>query len=139
MKTLTEQQINIAIAEAVGWKWFRKVNDAGHIRNDLLNTAQVDTYQAHGWVRIDQPKRSEFCDDSTVPNFCGDLNAMAQAEATLTDEQHNKYRHILAKVCGVGHANRAYGLYAHRNLVSAPAKERATAFVRALNLEPKSK
>lgn len=112
-----ELKINTAIAEAVGWK---------------VNHFKEGEVEIDYWHHIDGRP-------GTPPNFCGDLNAIAQAEAMLTDEQHNKYRHILAKVCGVGHANRAYGLYAHRNLVSAPAKERATAFVRALNLEPKSK
>lgn len=53
---MTNEQINVAIAEACGWKGCPECNDP-------------------------------ICEDNFIPNYCKNLNAMHQAEWSLTDDQ----------------------------------------------------
>jgi hypothetical protein len=65
---------------------------------------------------------------SSVPSYPTDLNAMHEAEMTLTDEQHRLYRKLLF----IGHYNRGEGQTndtADRAMVSAPARQRCIAFI----------
>lgn len=118
MKTLTEQQTNIAIAEAVGWKNIRTV-------------APGVTWGHH----------PETGYDHFVPNFCADLNAIAQAEATLTDEQRELFVQSLCDHVFTRSIRGWWDMTANEvgKMLASTALQRATAFVRALNLEPKSK
>jgi hypothetical protein len=50
---MTDEQINVAIAEACGWKGCLECNDP-------------------------------ICEDNFIPNYCNDLNAMNEAEKTLS-------------------------------------------------------
>jgi hypothetical protein len=95
---MTDEQMRIAIAEACGFTCISPVCWRGHL---------------YGFER-------------KVPDYLNDLNACAEFEATLTDEEHNRYRaHI-------------YGATFHpRKCFSADAKTRAIAFIKTLNLEPK--
>ena len=67
-----------------------------------------------------------------LPDFCASLDCMHTAEATLTDEQHSRFRAKLWEIteCGdhtfEGHKwNRAY--------CSAPASIRAAAFLKVVS------
>jgi hypothetical protein len=64
---MTNKQINIAIAEAVGWE--------GH-------PVFIDVMGNHYPVGL-------------PPDYCNDLNAMHEAEKVLTSEQIDKYVTIL--------------------------------------------
>lgn len=67
---MTDEQINIAIAEACGWKYEKNETHAPD--------------GAFWWS-----KKPEF------PDYCNDLNAMHEAEKVLTSEQIDKYVTIL--------------------------------------------
>lgn len=62
---MTDEQINVAIAEACGWKW-------------------VQGYQ---W--IDSNGRTAFAWD--ILDYCTDLNAMHEAEKTMDEDQWHDY------------------------------------------------
>jgi hypothetical protein len=67
---MTSEQINIAIAEAFGWK---------HIAFN------------RGWIKAGDGETQ-----CVIPNYCNDLNAMHEAEKTLDDYQYFNYcRHHL--------------------------------------------
>lgn len=106
----------IAIAEGCGWKM-----------------------DANGWINP-KGQRSEYNEVLDVsyravpvppPDYLKDLNAMHEAEKTLTQEQQSTYyREALKVVTGSGmfsimHQNT-------RAIVSATAEQRAEAFLRAI-------
>lgn len=66
---MTDQEINIAIAEVCGWKW-RKASTIERILQ--LGTVKVITTKPNG---------VELC--GYIPNYCNDLNAMHEAENVL--------------------------------------------------------
>jgi len=69
---MTKEQINIAIAEACGWKY---VGNETHAPDGSF------------WWS----KEPEF------PDYCNDLNAMHEAEKILSDESHADYACELVK------------------------------------------
>jgi hypothetical protein len=103
---MTDQQINQAIAEACGW-------------TDVhFSLAATDEFPTERRVVGIPPKH---CTHDVAPNYCNDLNAMHEAEKTLTNA--NMYvieYHIKAMVKG-------HGFYFH-----ATARQRAEAFLRTL-------
>lgn len=79
-----------------------------------------------GWKN---PKTKTISNDpEDLPDYLNDFNAMHEAEAHLTEEQHYAYASALARVCHDNeHNNRTwYHL--------ATAAQRAEAFLRTLNL-----
>ncbi len=93
---LTPEQMNRMIAEAVGWK--------REIFGPLV--------QDYRWHFEGHPVHHE------PPNYCNDLNAMAQAEAMLSDDEWDEYCEQLGGSL--------------RGCASAPASRRSTAFCRVL-------
>jgi hypothetical protein len=67
---MTNEQINIAIAEHCGWKYI------------AFN---------RGWIKAGDGETQ-----CVIPNYCNDLNAMHEAEKTLTKEQVRVYSDFLA-------------------------------------------
>ena len=67
---MSDEQINIAIAEARGWEPLPE----GHFHPD-------------------NPL------GQTMPNYCNDLNAMREAEKMLTEHQWGEYERVLRLVC----------------------------------------
>lgn len=74
---MTEEQINIAIAKACGWKYINN-----------------ETYAPDGsfWWS----KKAEF------PDYYNDLNAMHEAEKVLTNKQWWLFVEFLTEICGGG-------------------------------------
>lgn len=97
------EQINAAIAEACGWKEVRVNGDAG-IYKGFDNGAEL---------RPD------------IPDYCNDLNAMAEAEKHISQDIWNVYINQLAKVTGAEEST-------DPSFLCAPARQRAEAFLRAL-------
>lgn len=96
---MTPEAQRIAIAEACGWK---------HI-----GTAKY--LPLYGWIKVGPLLE--------IPDYPNDLNAMHEAEATLTRET-NYYHQLLIRM------NNYDGLAT----VRATAAQRAEAFLRTLNL-----
>lgn len=97
---MTEEQINAAIAEACGWK----VNTAS------FGTPPMPTAfsRLHGYDEL--------------PNYCNDLNAMHEAEKTLTQDQSEIF-----------YPMRLGGLISRTGPIYATARQRAEAFLRTLD------
>lgn len=95
---MTNEQINEAIADAISPRLI-----LGHSK----------FYKSgDGWI-VD------------CPNYCGDLNAMNEAEQTLVGDLQPAYTYELLEVIKA----KNWGAFEH---VSAPARQRAEAFLRAL-------
>jgi hypothetical protein len=107
--TMTNEQINIAIAEVLGWK---RPDDP-----DVMKFKQ-------GWS---MPEKWWMCPKGVlrfkhdIPNYCNDLNAMNEAEKVLTPKQIEVFcEQLNPKTHGVW-----WGIH-------ATARQRAEAFLRTL-------
>lgn len=79
---MTNEQINIAIAETCGW------------RHEVLEPVDADKI----WLL-----------PSDLPDYCNDLNATHEVEKTLTDIEYKRYCLFLDDLCvddrGYGYPN----------------------------------
>jgi hypothetical protein len=116
---MTNEEINIAIAEACGWRWVRLLKQEG--LRDVVRGYPPNT----GCAGVDE---------SYVPDYCNDLNAMHQAEKYLVSNlQWNLYTSHLATLCGWD--SKVHDVRTMANVIcSATARQRAEAFLRTLNL-----
>jgi hypothetical protein len=116
---MTPQEINIEIAKVCGWRNIHTRN----CRFERSKTGQrLCGYHPNGGGTL--LPNGETSNANTLPNYHGDLNAMHEAEQTLTDEQYSRYGWTLL---GDGHIEA-------REFLSAPPGKRAEAFLRTLNL-----
>jgi hypothetical protein len=67
-----------------------------------------------------------------IPDYLNDLNAMHEAEASLTDEQHSAFRKHLASVVGERESPSYSTPGWRRRYVSSTAAQRAEAFLRTI-------
>lgn len=116
---MSEEEINVAIAECCGW--------------------DTDPIESHPWTSRGQwvvkpwNKKRELCSKiMNMPRYCGDLNAMHEAEKVLLigDTKQvihatNRYTNELCKLLGC--MDTALFLFTH-----ATAAQRAEAFLRTL-------
>jgi hypothetical protein len=102
---MSKEQINIAIAEACGWKYVGN-----------------ETHAPDGSFRWS--KEPEF------PDYCNDLNAMHEAEKVLTDVQSTFYWKTLSELVNntVGH-----DFDNQFECIHATAAQRAEAFLKTIN------
>lgn len=106
---MTDQEINIAIAEACGWK-------------------RLATPGA--WI---SPRgRFHYPPEQTIPDYLNDLNAMHEAEKGLHDAQYVQFGLHLneAWLCDNPQPMRRIGIM---RAASATARQRAEAFLRTLD------
>lgn len=106
---MTNDQINRAIAEACGWE-------------EITDSVAPEEFQrrASGMLRDKHGNRTPL---KQIPDYCTDLNAMHEAEKTLTDDQFKWYTYWVEKLM----PETKYRCY-----LCATASHRAEAFVRSL-------
>lgn len=104
---MTNEQINISIAETCGWNSIRE-QDYDHGYSGFDDVRQM-------WVGLN-PDSDEF---EQIPDYCNDLNAMHEAEKMLNKEQWVAYGRELSRL----------GVFP---MVHATAAQRAEAFLRTL-------
>jgi hypothetical protein len=106
---MTNEQINIAIAQACGWTGFNPDN----IPDCLQYTARAPSGK---W--------------GLIPDYLNDLNAMHEAEKTLTDVQSTFYWKTLSELVNntVGH-----DFDNQFECIHATAAQRAEAFLKTIN------
>lgn len=80
---LTDEEIRIKVAESLGWVQIWK-RQCGH---------NLGAPGAFDWVGREKPGGVEYI----LPNYPADLNACAEFEATLTDEELSLYGHELGR------------------------------------------
>ena len=107
---MTNRAINKAIAEHLGWKELDFHLDGKRILGDR--------------PRFFNGEIVSYTVDQYVPDYCNDLNAMAEAENTLNDDQQYEYAYVLDDLI----KNRSCEF----NLIHASARMRAEAFVRTI-------
>lgn len=107
---MTDQEINIAIAEACGWH---------HIIKD-------DEWGPDRALKPDQ-KFEMGCAFTNIPDYCNDLNSMHEAEKVLTADQKYANLRFIAPDWKDWTDGKAY-----LKITYATARERAEAFLRTL-------
>lgn len=113
---MTDEQMKIAIAEACGIKVYR--------RGDIL-----------GWRNEAFEHHPCKGNGSELPDYLNDLNAMHEAEKALCSSDCAKYRDSLSQNTNI--FDDMVGACIDWRLVHATARQRAIAFIKTLNLEPK--
>jgi hypothetical protein len=103
-REMTNEQINIAIAEACGWE---KVEGEECFFDNGIEQIYIEN----------------------IPDYCNDLNAMHEAEKVLNDEQWPEYREELRNVVLGG--IRMVSQWCKADL-HATARQRAEAFLKTL-------
>ena len=106
---MSEEEINIAIAEACGWRLFSQ------FKNLWAPPRSVVEYD---------------CDAYQLPNYLNDLNAMREAEELLDDDQWLDYMLNLQDVLQ-RHPDRGKWVVCQENMHSTAA-QRAKAFVKTI-------
>lgn len=109
---MTDTELNIKIAEKRGWK--------GIVPQFAIGYApwRPKSYSEACMGDIDSVPQDP------IPDYCNDLNAIAEAEKTLNRKQKNHYTDELNCLCGA----------CYFNLLTATARQRAEAFARVFNL-----
>jgi hypothetical protein len=102
---VTNQKINKAIAKYLGWKEFSSFSDCKQIigKRPFFKNGKIVSYTV----------------DQYVPNYCRDLNAMHEAENSLTTSQMTTMSQYLYRRLGM-----LWGF--------ATASQRAEAFLRTI-------
>jgi len=101
---MTNEQINVAIAEACGWADITRITSNGWLHKKLVGThkGMPVTFDVH----------------TPIPDYCNDLNAMHQAEETLPDGELWTMKYNLPSQGGLE--------------FRSTARQRAEAFLRTL-------
>lgn len=96
-----------------------------------FNTSEFPDANTYAFGVNDPPEIEPNLNDFAkwLPNYCNDLNAIHEAEKTLTDEQYRKYCNLLEES---GYDERGIG-YPNWSR-SATAIQRAMAYVKTLEL-----
>ena len=106
---MTDDEINIAIAEACGWRF----SPLAHIESKPFATMCWIAPNGADWQM------------QKLPNYCHDLNAMHEAEKTLGDRL-TRYREFLRLIVTDDPTNR------YNEPAFATTRQRAEAFLRTL-------
>lgn len=116
---MTDEQINIKIAEACGWSELN-VSHMGAVTSAI------------------PPKELYKRDRREIPNYTSDLNAMHEAEKTIPWEQRKQYHSTLADVSGFSYCeadtSEETELAWNCHICHATASQRALAFISTLSL-----
>jgi hypothetical protein len=108
---MTNEKINIAIAEACGWTFINQVDKHPH---GLPPDGRKDRYT------------------SPLPDYCNDLNAMHKAEATLDFEQAELFEDELCDVTFKNNDGLENPLPCRFSVCHATSRQRAEAFLKAI-------
>lgn len=125
---MTDEQINIAIAESLGWK-VRWQNQGGAptLENKPAGHCWAVWTNPNGWG-LDSNYDPIF-----PPNYTSDLNACHELEKMLDDKQLARYAQQI-----IGSARRKMNIPDHEShypvpfIISATARQRCEAYLRTL-------
>jgi hypothetical protein len=105
---MTEQEQRIAIAEACGWKWYRRPatgpwadKPMRAMYHPLLVPDYVDTLKVADLTER-QCNEVFLWREGNIPDYLHDLNAMHEAEKTLRHPCEESYTYVrhLEQICG---------------------------------------
>jgi len=115
---MTNEQINVAIAEACGWADITRIASNGWLHKKLVGT--------HKGMKV------TFDVHTPIPDYCNDLNSMHEAETQLWAKSYGArydFVHELGKILLPTIGYRAEAV----DLLDATARQRAEAFLRTLD------
>lgn len=130
---MTNDEIRIAVAEELGWKWWSFVDSAGESFFMLVTPRSIWPIEhGRGGVMCQRPTSWVDEDFSGAPDFPNDLNACAEMEHAILDTEWIAYKEALVSVTG---ALKKAGIgelqeLDTRLLISATARQRCEAFLR---------
>lgn len=107
---MTDNEINVAIAEACGWKFH-----CGDSEDKLNHVKRCSWSHPQGWKL------------GPLPDYCHDLNAMHEAEKVLNEKQQVWYMQKLTQVRYKDGVGGMIGCMMDK-IVFATARQRAEAF-----------
>ena len=113
---MTENEINVAIAEACGW------TNVHHPKKS------PEGYLLGTFPGVDGTETHHKC---VVPNYTHDLDAMHEAEKGLNEEQRYKYTHALLSQPGINYGG-VEPIDFCFPVLHATARQRAEAFLRTV-------
>jgi len=132
---VTDDEIQISIAEACGWKWYRRPAMDPWAKKPMrsLYHPQLVPEYVNELQPADMTERE--CNpvfifrEGLIPDYPNDLNAMREAEETLTEHQREAYFNNLTEPMPWDfHGGLAWWS------VHSTARQRAEAFLKTLNL-----
>lgn len=119
---------NIAIAKVCGLKpnrrwrvWYNDEHTHGSIDMTYEQALKCIEHTKEYWPELKTIGPEEYDEWGGCPDYCGDLNSMAEAEGILDEEHRGEYRHALIDILGTN-----WGL--------ASAEQRAEAFLKVFGL-----
>lgn len=134
---MTEQEINIAVAKACGWKWYRRPSTGPWAKKPMRSLYHPDLMKPLELALADMTERE--CNyvfmvrEGMIPNYAHDLNACFEFEETMTDGEVQKYFDQLVWVTSkVSNAHR-FGVN-YWSIYHATAPQRCQAFLRVKGL-----
>lgn len=131
---MTDEEINRAIAEHLGWNWWAVEKGGWYYRQGGAGyTNRID--EAGRYTEADARKELVRGEPMGVhpippPNYSNDLNACAEFEKTIkSDEAMDEYLFRLAYVLQTAIAFNSFSTFAR---VTAKPRQRAEAFLRTV-------
>ena len=118
---MTDEQINIAIAESMEWKWDSSTFQKDRKRLIHHTSGKVCIVWGDGSLGGDK-----------IPNYISDLNACHECVKTLTDAQRTTYREHLSKIWTRDYNSRCGLFPRHDDSVNATARQRCEAYLRTI-------
>lgn len=125
---MTNKEINVAIAEHLGWSWYAVekadwyYRQGGHgYTNRIEEAGRYTKGDAEKELVTGEPMRIVRIPH---PHYADDLNAMHEAEKTLSDERYLEFTRFLMDEC------QEFGRVSRHS--SASAEQRAECFLRAI-------
>ena len=121
---MNNDSIKIAIAESTGWEWMR-VDESpwfSWFLNGERKTIALEEYQKN--VSLGK-----------LPDFCGDLNVMAQTCQTVSETGHYKFLgHLYSIMRGevTDHGDNKFSAFNVAIMVHATARQRAEAYLKTI-------
>lgn len=131
---MTDQEQIEAIAECLGWKWWKFTRPDGSFWT-VLQKPGSEVWAAtsrFGGVIVPGPE-GENPDSSGMPNWLGSLDAMAEAEqeGIKNEDLADSYIRWLHTLVGSPFPYECLSLLQQRSVIRAKARQRAEALLRA--------
>ena len=123
---MTPGQINIAIAEHLGWQVKQKFSGLSYLYSPK------GAQRGGGWHSPSEAWRQQLHSSPKIPNYSGDLNAMREAEQALWAEDwslRSQFVDHLARIISPIHG---YHKQEGIDLLDATAAQRSEALVRTI-------
>lgn len=134
---MTDQDQNIAIAEYLGWKWYRRPatgiwakNPLRTLYHPLLHAEYIKTLSIADMTER-ECNHVFIMREGLIPSYTTDLNAMHEAEKTLKPDDFSKFISIISTLT---YSENCFEVENHFRRIHATAPHRAESFLRALNL-----